>query len=249
MTRPLAIRLAIVVTIASAGAWWLLDTLPWPARAFTTLLLVPLPVLLLLQGKLIDTIPEDAERESVYLSSALSVWVLAGFAMLAARFSDFDRGDLRLVPLPASTLIIAALLTVAVGLGVMVMGRVLRMAESPMVQYLIPRSSHEKIAFVGLSFSAGIAEEVVFRSFLIAALFHASGSMAIAVGVSVVVFAAAHAYQGWSGTLRVGLLGLVLTAPFLITGSVYPSIIAHVTLDILAGLVLVDWLDGPPRDD
>jgi uncharacterized protein len=95
---------------------------------------------------------------------------------------------------------------------------------------------------VGLSLSAGIAEEIVFRSFLIAALLYASGSMTVAVVVSIVIFAASHAYQGWTGVLRVGILGLVLTIPFLVTGSVYPSIIAHAALDILAGLVLADWL-------
>lgn len=247
MNRPVAIRLAAVTIIASAGAWLLLDPLPWPARAFTTVLLVPLPVLLLLQGKLANAILDDAEREAVYLSSALSVWILAAFAMLAARFSDFDRADLRLITLPPMTLILASVLTVAAGLAVMALGRILRLPESPLVRFLIPRSSHEKIAFIGLSVSAGIAEEIIFRSFLIAALLHASGSMATAVGVSIAVFAAAHAYQGWTGTLRVGLLGLVLTTTYLITGSVYPSIVAHVALDILAGLVLADWLETPKQ--
>ncbi len=247
MSRALAIRLALVIAVGSVGAWLLLEALPWPARAFTMLLLVPLPVLMILQGKLVAAVPEESERESVYISSALSVWILAAVAMLAARFSEIDRADLRLVPLPPGTLVIAASLTVAAGLALMAIGRLFRMTESPLVQFLIPRSGHERIAFVGLSFSAGIAEELVFRSFLIAALFQASGAMVIAVGVSVAVFAVSHAYQGWSGGLRVGLLGLVLTAPFLLTGSVYPSIIAHIALDILAGLVLADWLDRPRR--
>jgi membrane protease YdiL (CAAX protease family) len=239
-----ALRLAVIVILGSATAWILLRPLPWPARALTTVLLVPLPVLLMLQTRVAQDLPEDTEREALYLSSALSVWILAAVAMLAARASDFDRADLRLVTLPAPTLLAASGITILAGLAIMALGKMLRIQESPIVHFLIPRSSTEKIAFAGLSFSAGIAEELVFRSFLIAALVLASGSLMLAVMVSVAVFAASHAYQGWSGALRVALLGLILTAPFLITGSVYPSIIAHVGLDLIAGLVLADWLRG-----
>jgi membrane protease YdiL (CAAX protease family) len=239
-------RLTALVFVGSVFAWLLLHTLPWPARALTTALLVPLPALLILQGRLAGELPEDAEREAVYLSSAISVWVLAALAMLTARASGFSRLELRLLTLPASTLIAATALTIVAGVAVMALGKVFRIRESPIVHFLIPRSGADKIAFVGLSFSAGIAEELVFRSFLIAALLAASGSMVLAVVLSVVVFAASHAYQGWIGAGRVALLGLVLTAPFLLTGSVYPSILAHTALDLIAGLLLAEWLSDSP---
>jgi membrane protease YdiL (CAAX protease family) len=235
-------RIAGLVFLASAIAWLLLHPLPWAARAFTTALLVPLPTLLVIQGRLVGELTEDTEREALYLSSALSVWILAALAMLAARASDLSRADLRLLSIPMASLFIAATLTIVAGIAIMALGKMLRVRENPIVHFLIPRTTSEKIAFVGLSFSAGIAEELVFRSFLIAALFLASGSMVLAVALSVLVFAAAHAYQGWIGAIRVAILGLVLTAPFLVTGSVYPSIIAHIGLDLIAGLVLARWL-------
>lgn len=244
MTPSRIAPVAVVLLLAAGTAWVLLAPLAWPARAFTTFLLVPLPALLLLQARVAHQVPDDSDRETVYLSSAFSIWVLAALAMLAARFGDLSRTDLRLdLPHPA-TLALASGLTILAGLAIMAAGRLLRLRESPLVHFLIPRSGQEKIAFVGLSFSAGIAEELVFRSFLIAALLRASGSLAVAATVSVVVFAAAHAYQGWSGTVRVALLGVILTIPFLVTGSVFPSIIAHTALDVLAGLVLADWLRG-----
>jgi uncharacterized protein len=242
-------QLGLLVLLASIGAWLVLQPLPWPARSFTTLLLVPLPILLLLQGRLVHQIPPDTEREAVYLSSALSIWALAALAMLAARFSDFQRADLRLVALPVGTLVLATLVTVLAGLTIMGAGRLLRLKESPIVHFLIPRSIPEKIGFVGLSISAGVAEELVFRSFLIAAIVAASGSMTVAVTASVIVFAVSHAYQGWTGAIRVSLLGLVLTVPFLLTGSVYPSILAHTALDLLAGLFLADWLTHGGEDN
>lgn len=243
------LQLSLLVLLASVAAWLALHPLPWPARAFTTLLLVPLPILLLLQARLVDQIPPDTQREGVYLSSALSIWVLAALAMLAARFSGFERADLRLVSIPTGTLLLATALTILAGLAIMGTGKMLRLRESPIVHFLIPRSTPEKIAFVGLSISAGVAEELVFRSFLIAAVAAASGSLALAVAISVVVFAVSHAYQGWTGAVRVGLLGIVLTAPFLITGSVYPAILAHTALDIIAGLLLADWLSHGPGGD
>jgi membrane protease YdiL (CAAX protease family) len=236
-----------LITFASAGAAWFLSPLPWPARAYTILLLVPLPALLILQARLAADLPEDAEREAVYLSSALTVWILAAMAMLVARVSDFGRTELRLVPLPTTTLLAATALTFLAGIAVMAAGRLLKAEETPLVHFLIPRSGSEKIAFTGLSFSAGIAEELVFRSFLIAALHRASGSLSLAVALSLVVFATTHAYQGWIGAIRVTILGLILTVPFLITGSVYPSILAHIGLDLVAGLVLADWVRGTAR--
>lgn len=243
-------RLAsLAVAIGSLLVWMLLDPLAWPARSYTTFLLVPLPGLLLLQAQLADEVPKDAEREAVYLSSAVSVWTLAGFAMLAARFSGMTRTELRLEWLDLTTLLVATGLTIAAGLALMALERVLRLRESPLVHYLMPRTGAEKIAFSGLSFSAGIAEELVFRSFLIAALVDGGAPLWLAVGVSIAVFAVSHGYQGVTGVLRVALLGGVLTAPFLITDSVYPSILAHIVLDLLAGLVLADWLMGPGAED
>ncbi|NIP79550.1 MAG: CPBP family intramembrane metalloprotease [Gemmatimonadetes bacterium] len=240
--------LIALVAVATAVVWLLLGELPWPARAYTTFLLAPLPALLLLQARLVRQIPEDAEREAIYISSAASVWILAGLAMLAARFGGITRLELRAVSLPPGPLLTAAALTTAAGLAIMGAGRLLRVRESALVDYLIPESTPEKIAYTGLSVTAGIGEELVFRSFLIAALLTATGSLAAAVAISVAIFALAHAYQGVAGTIRVALLGLVLTAPFLLTGSVYPSMIAHTVLDLIAGLALADWLrgaDGP----
>lgn len=246
MNRRLGRALGLLTLLATVLIWWSLAGIDWPARTLTTFLLGPLPALMIVQARLLDRLPDEAEREGVYFSSAFSVWLLAALAMLAARHSDLTRADLRIEAVPAPVLLGAAALTVLAGLGIMAAGRALQVSESELVDYLIPRTTSEKIAFAGLSVSAGIAEELVFRSFLIGVLFEASGSLAVAVTVSVAAFAVTHAYQGMLGVVRVVLLGLLLTAPFLLTGSVYPSMIAHTVLDLLAGLVLADWLGAGP---
>lgn len=249
MNRRIGRAVGLLVLVVTAGIWLSLGGLGWAARALTTFLLAPLPALMLLQARLMDQLPADAEREGVYFSSAVSVWILAALAMLAARHAGLVRADLRLEVVSTAVLLGSAGLTTLAGLGIMAVGRTLRVPESALVEYLIPRSTSEKIAFAGLSVSAGIAEELVFRSFLIAVLLQASGSMTVAVAVSVAAFAVTHAYQGVLGVTRVALLGVVLTAPFILTGSVYPSMIAHTVLDLLAGLVLADWLRVGPETD
>lgn len=245
MSRNALRAVSAVLALATAVVWLSLDSLAWSARLFTTILLVPLPAVLLLQARISDQIPEEMDREAVYFSSALSIWILAAFAMLAARFSGITRPELRLMGVDSGTLLAAAGLTVIAGLALMAAGRLLRLKESRLIAFLIPRTGSEKIAFIGLSLSAGVAEELVYRSFLIGALVHAGASLPLAVGASIAAFAAAHSYQGTTGVVRVALLGAVLTVPYLVTGSVYPSMIAHAALDVLAGLVLADWLMGP----
>lgn len=235
---------SVVVAIASALVWAVLPALGWPARMFTTFLLVPLPALMLLQLRLVERLPAEEDREAVYLSSALTVWALAGLAMMAARFSDFERAQIWLSwPGLGSFLVVTAGVTAA-GLLLMVLGRLLKVPETPLIRFLLPRTGSERIAFAGLSVSAGIAEELVFRAFLIAALLQAGASLAVAVAVSVLIFAVSHAYQGFAGVIRVALLGGLLTVPILLVESVYPAMAAHALLDLLAGLVMADWLAG-----
>jgi membrane protease YdiL (CAAX protease family) len=247
MGRRSARALSVAVLIVTVAIWLFLDGLAWPARTFTTFLLGPLPALLLLQARLSEQVPEEAGRQEVYLSSAVSIIILAALAMVAARFGGLSRVDLRLVAIGPGTLLAAAGLTTVAGVALMALGRILDLPESPLVDFLIPRNGRDRIAFAGLSITAGIGEELVFRSFLIGALLGAGASVTVAVAVSVVTFALSHAYQGVLGVIRVALLGVVLTAPFLLTGSVYPSVLAHAALDILAGIVLADWLQNQTR--
>ncbi len=249
MRRAATAVAAALLLALTAGAWLVLGGLDWPARAFTAALLVPIPAALGLQALLLDQLPAEEARESVYTSSAASIWVLAGAAMLAARFSEFTRAELWLSAAPPGITALAAAGAFGAGIGIMVIARLLRFPEPEIVSYLIPRSTSEKIAFTGLSISAGIAEELVFRSFLMAALARAFGSLPLAVAASIAVFSVAHAYQGWRGLAQVALLAGILTAPLLLTGSVYPAMAAHAALDIAAGLFLHPLLEPEaPRD-
>jgi membrane protease YdiL (CAAX protease family) len=64
----------------------------------------------------------------------------------------------------------------------------------------------------------------------------------MAAVLSSLVFGILHAYQGWLGIVRTALLGMILAASFVVSGSLWPAIIAHALLDVLVGLVFAETL-------
>jgi len=60
--------------------------------------------------------------------------------------------------------------------------------------------------------------------------------------LSSTLFGLLHAYQGWLGIVRTAALGFVLAASFIITGALWPAILAHAILDVMAGVFLGESL-------
>src|SRR5689334_20122865 len=102
-----------------------------------------------------------------------------------------------------------------------------------------PHTRAELAWWIALSVSAGFCEEFICRGYLIWVLQPALG-LWFAAAVSLIVFAAAHAYQGAKGVVAVGVVGGLLTLVVLVFGSLVPAIAAHILAD--AGEGLVAWL-------
>lgn len=225
---------------AAAVAWIQLNGVHWAARAWAVVLLVPLPALLIVEGRKLrdlDTLP----RTQAYVSSMASLWLLALATLASARLSGFGFADLGLTTLPPlRTLILAAGLTAA-GVAVLFLFSMAGVREAPVMHELLPRTARDRTLFVGLSLTAGMAEEVIFRGFLIHVL-DAVAPMTVALLLSSGAFGVAHAYQQPAGALRAALLGLLLAVPLALHGSIVPAIIAHAAIDLLSGLWLARWL-------
>ena len=99
---------------------------------------------------------------------------------------------------------------------------------------MLPRNGNELARFYGLSITAGIVEEVLWRGFLI---WYLSQFMPLwgAALVSAIAFGLAHAYQGLVHLPPLIMAGLVFSALFVISGSVWLPIILHAAVDILQG--------------
>jgi membrane protease YdiL (CAAX protease family) len=122
-------------------------------------------------------------------------------------------------------------------------GRAKALGEVQRAAPFAPQTRREMAHFTGLSFTAGICEEILYRGFLIwyAVQFTGTGvaGLALAVVASSIVFGIAHLYQGWSGGLRVAGLALVFGGLYVWCESLWPVIVLHVYVDIAGGLLAV----------
>lgn len=103
---------------------------------------------------------------------------------------------------------------------------------------LLPRNRPELGYASGLAVNAGLSEELLFRWALPALLFVVTGEPLSAFGLALLLFAGLHAYQGLPGILGTLVVGLLLTAVYVVSGSVWLAIVVHIVFD-LRTLVLV----------
>lgn len=232
----------LVALAGAAGlAWQQLAGVPHATRLWTVMLLVPLPAIMIVQGRKLAEI-ESLPRTEAYISSIASLWLLALATLGVAHVSGYTMRQLGLLPLDLSrTAVWTAALTLA-GVAVLFAFRFAGVREPRLIHDLMPVSAHDRVLFTGVSITAGVCEEIVFRGFLIHVLYGATGSLAIALLLSSGAFGVAHAYQQPMGALRATLLGLILALPLVIDDSIVPSIIAHAAIDILSGLWLSRYL-------
>lgn len=241
MTRR-RVLLGAATAIAAAVAWLATTGLPWPARAWTAVLLTVLPVVMTAQAAAVGELRGEVPRSAIYVSSAVALWGLAAITVIVTWGSRFGRANLRLVALSVAPLLGWAGIATAAGLGLLVLSSLIGVRESEILRDLLPATVRDRASFVGLSVTAGVAEELVFRGFLLFVLTTASGSTGIAVVLSSAVFGVAHAYQDVAGCIRAAALGALLAGCVLLSGSIFPAMLAHGAIDVLSGLWLSRWL-------
>ncbi len=107
--------------------------------------------------------------------------------------------------------------------------------------HMSPRNQREYRQFVGLSITAGIVEEIIYRGFVI---WYLSQFMPLwgAVIASSIIFGLGHSYQGVAGMAQTGLAGLGSGALYVFTGSIWLPMIGHALVDLLQGKTLVTIL-------
>ncbi|HEY4128047.1 MAG TPA: CPBP family intramembrane glutamic endopeptidase [Gammaproteobacteria bacterium] len=109
-------------------------------------------------------------------------------------------------------------------------------AKNPGVFEIIPSTPKQLRWFVGLSVSAGVTEELLYRGFLIWAL-SAYMDLLMAAVLASVLFGLAHAYQGVAGILKTGAIGLVMATLYIGSGTILLPMLLHAFMDISSGFV------------
>lgn len=104
------------------------------------------------------------------------------------------------------------------------------------IDYLLPQSRREIALFAGVSVTAGICEEVLYRGFLFTYLQASPWNLDpfTTVLVSSALFGIAHFGQGIKGMLLTGVVGATLGMLYLVTGSLLAPIIVHILIDLRA---------------
>lgn len=216
-----------------------------PASALVAYLGLVLPVVGRARYRVLQETADDPDlRRAAYSSSISRQWLLAGLALVVLLAAGAPLGDLglrptgRLLPQLVPGLLVLVLLGVALALVLRFWTagreRVLRPVAA-----LLPVTTAERRTFVWVAITAGIAEEIVFRGFLLVYLTEiATVPLGPAMLVSAALFGLAHSYQGLGGVLLTGLAGYWLAGLFVLTGSLLLPILVHALVDLRLLLVL-----------
>ncbi len=221
--------------------------MPWDFALILLVLavLVPWRGALKMRQLLAQPTLDTSDRLSLYASTIAFQWAavfLAGWRSLA-RGVDFKTLG---ITVPDGQLVVAA----GAGLSLLLAANQLlglrRFAHLPsarkgflyqMGTKILPQNPVETLAFIALAITVALCEEFIYRGFAFAAIARAANdSMAAGAALSSLLFAAAHAYQGRRGILLTFFVGLIFSAVRIWTGSLAPSIAAHLLTDLVAGL-------------
>jgi uncharacterized protein len=105
-----------------------------------------------------------------------------------------------------------------------------------LAERILPSSPVEFAPYCALAITAGVCEEFLYRGFAMAALGRAGVMAWASVIVTSVLFGLAHTYQGRSGVMGTGIMGLILGAARLWSGSLLPVMVWHSVVDLVAGV-------------
>jgi membrane protease YdiL (CAAX protease family) len=106
------------------------------------------------------------------------------------------------------------------------------------IGFLAPRTNLEMWIFLGLSASAGLCEEVVFRGYLQRQFGAWTRNAWMGIVLSGIVFGAGHGYEGVRRMIIIAFFGMAFGILAHARKSLRPGMIAHGSWDAMAGLIM-----------
>lgn len=103
--------------------------------------------------------------------------------------------------------------------------------------FLLPATLPESIAWIAVSATAGVCEELVFRGYLQRQLWSLTKNLPATLLLQAIIFAIGHIYQGWKPALVTAIYGLVFGLVAAWRRSIVPGAIAHAIIDVMGGLI------------
>ena len=192
----------------------------------------------------------------MYAYAIVTLWLPATAILIAWLALDRDWADLgfRFEADPATLIaggvaMLIVIILLVQRLSLSFSKRALEMYQHALRQggdgfYFIPQTAREYRRFQILGITAGITEEIIFRGFLIWAL-SAFMSPWLAAFLSLALFVFLHRYQGVTGMMQVTVIGAIITAIYMASGSLYVVIVLHILIDLLVAAAL--WRGRRPE--
>jgi membrane protease YdiL (CAAX protease family) len=118
------------------------------------------------------------------------------------------------------------------------LGRLLRVPDLHNLEFIFPQGSTELTLWIGLSVTAGICEETIFRGYLQRQFIALTKNVPAGILLSAAAFGAVHAYQGFRRVVLIGMYGAMFGVLAHWRRSVRPGIIAHAWQDTLIGVLV-----------
>ncbi len=106
------------------------------------------------------------------------------------------------------------------------------------LSFMVPQNGVELALFLGLSATAGICEEIIFRGYLQRQFAALTRSVAGGLVLQALVFGAGHGYEGGKRMVLIGAYGALFAALALARNSLRPGMLAHFLHDATAGIAL-----------
>lgn len=100
---------------------------------------------------------------------------------------------------------------------------------------LLPHKLPEILAWIAVSITAGVCEELIYRGYLQQQLHALSRSLPVAILLQGLVFGLVHCYQGWKSTIVVCVIGILLGALAAWRKNLRANVIVHTWVDIWEG--------------
>ena len=226
--------------------------LPWDLAAILLLLGIAVPWrgAVRVRALLARSSLTSAERIAIYGSTIAFQWILSGLTAwrCVARGWSLASLGIALADRRAAIgigLALAWTLALVQFVAFRQLGRVAperrgRLAD--IAQKLMPQNLIEALPFVALVCTVSVCEEFLYRGFVFAAFLRVFGGSAMAaIFGSSILFGVGHFYQGRRGIANTFVLGAIFAGVRFWTGSLAPSILAHLAVDLVAGLAGSRW--------
>ena len=166
-------------------------------------------------------------------ASVLVTWFVLGRDWTALGFTDPNlAGQFRIGSLIAGALLIGMVLNLLGGL-VSGKGDAARLKAYGKLAPFLPKTPRQHRWGMAVSVSAGVAEEIAYRGFVMWMLAFFMPIYAV-IAVQAVIFGLAHVYQGLGGAVGTAILGAVIGVVYWATGSLFLPILLHMLVDAMS---------------